>query len=99
MLGTKVVILCFVLPINLILLINKNGKTKIALTLGNIRTVQVTIIGARKSGRFNVSSLSNVLAVLAEAGGPYEIGSYREIELIRDNKVFKKIDLYDFMKN
>ena len=77
----------------------KNGKTKIALTLGNIRTVQVTIIGARKSGRFNVSSLSNVLAVLAEAGGPYEIGSYREIELIRDNKVFKKIDLYDFMKN
>ena len=77
----------------------KNGKTKIALTLGNIRTVQVTIIGAMKSGRFNVSSLSNVLAVVAEAGGPNEIGSYREIELIRDNKVFKKIDLYDFMKN
>jgi protein involved in polysaccharide export with SLBB domain len=61
--------------------------------------VQVTVIGALKSGKYNVSSLSNVLSVIAEAGGPNEIGSYRNIELIRDNKVFKKIDLYAFMKN
>ena len=77
----------------------KNGETKIAITVGDIRTVQVTVIGALKSGKLNVSSLSNVLTVLAEAGGPNEIGSYRDIELIRDNKVFKKIDLYAFMKN
>jgi protein involved in polysaccharide export with SLBB domain len=77
----------------------KNGETKIAITVGDIRTVQVTVIGALKSGKLNVSSLSNVLSVLAEAGGPNEIGSYRDIELIRDNKVFKKIDLYAFMKN
>jgi protein involved in polysaccharide export with SLBB domain len=77
----------------------RSGETKIALTVGDIRTVQVTVIGAFKSGKYNVSSLSNVLSVLAEAGGPNEIGSYRNIELIRDNKVFKKIDLYAFMKN
>ena len=77
----------------------RSGETKIALTVGDIRTVQVTVIGALKSGKYNVSSLSNVLSVIAEAGGPNEIGSYRNIELIRDNKVFKKIDLYAFMKN
>jgi len=77
----------------------KTGETKIAITVGDIRTVQVTVIGALKSGKLNVSSLSNVLSVLAEAGGPNEIGSYRDIELIRDNKLFKKIDLYAFMKN
>ena len=77
----------------------RSGETKIALTVGDIRTVQVTVIGALKSGKYNVSSLSNVLCVIAEAGGPNEIGSYRNIELIRDNKVFKKIDLYAFMKN
>ncbi len=77
----------------------RSGETKIALTVGDIRTVQVTVIGALKSGKLNVSSLSNVLSVIAEAGGPNEIGSYRNIELIRDNKVFKKIDLYAFMKN
>ena len=77
----------------------RTGETKIALTVGDIRTVQVTVIGALKSGKLNVSSLSNVLSVIAEAGGPNEIGSYREIELIRDNKVFKKVDLYAFMKN
>jgi protein involved in polysaccharide export with SLBB domain len=33
------------------------------------------------------------------AGGPSEIGSYRAIELIRDNKVVKTFDLYAFMQN
>ena len=60
----------------------KTGETKIAITVGDIRTVQVTVIGALKSGKLNVSSLSNVLSVLAEAGGPNEIGSYRDICLL-----------------
>ena len=75
------------------------GESKLALTLGDIRTIHVTVIGANKSGVHNVSSLSNVLSVLTEAGGPSEIGSYRQIELIRNNKPFKKIDLYQFMQN
>jgi protein involved in polysaccharide export with SLBB domain len=59
----------------------------------------VTIIGAQRSGNYNVSSLSNVLSALTMAGGPSEIGSYRAIELIRDNKVVKTFDLYAFMQN
>jgi len=74
------------------------GESKIELTLGDIRTIHVNIIGAYKSGTMNVSSLSNVISVLSEAGGPNTIGSYREIEVIRDNKLFKKVDLYKFMQ-
>ena len=62
------------------------GESKIDLTLGDIRTIHVNVIGAYKSGTMNVSSLSNVISALSEAGGPNTIGSYREIEVIRDNK-------------
>jgi hypothetical protein len=75
------------------------GESKLALTLGDIRTIQITVIGAYKSANYSVSSLSTLLSVLTIAGGPSDIGSYREIELIRDNKLFKKIDLYHFMQN
>ena len=74
------------------------GDSKIDLTLGDIRTIHINVIGAFKSGTMNVSSLSNVISVLSEAGGPNNIGSYREIEVIRDNKLFKKVDLYKFLQ-
>jgi protein involved in polysaccharide export with SLBB domain len=77
----------------------RSGESKMALTVGDTRTIQVTIIGAQRSGNYNVSSLSNVLSALTIAGGPSEIGSYRAIELIRDNKVVKTFDLYAFMQN
>jgi protein involved in polysaccharide export with SLBB domain len=77
----------------------RSGESKLALTVGETRTIQVTIIGAQRSGNYNVSSLSTILNALTEAGGPNEIGSYRNIELIRNNKLFKKIDLYAFMQN
>jgi protein involved in polysaccharide export with SLBB domain len=77
----------------------RSGESKLALTVGDTRTIQVTIIGAQRSGNYNVSSLSTILNALTEAGGPNEIGSYRNIELIRNNKLFKKIDLYAFMQN
>jgi protein involved in polysaccharide export with SLBB domain len=77
----------------------RSGESKMALTVGDTRTIQVTIIGAQRSGNYNVSSLSNVLSALTMAGGPSEIGSYRAIELIRDNKVVKTFDLYAFMQN
>ncbi len=77
----------------------RTGESKMALTVGETRTIQVTVIGAQRSGNYNISSLSTVLNALTEAGGPSEIGSYRAIELIRNNKVVKTIDLYAFMLN
>ena len=74
------------------------GESKLDISLGDIRTIHITIIGAYKSGTYNVSSLSNVISALSEAGGPNAIGSYRDIEVIRNNKIFTKVDLYRFLQ-
>ena len=47
------------------------GESKIDLTLGDIRTIHVNVIGAYKSGTMNVSSLSNVISVLHTRGQPF----------------------------
>ena len=74
------------------------GESKLDISLGDIRTIHITVIGAYKSGTYNISSLSNVISALSEAGGPNAIGSYREIEVIRNNKIFTKVDLYRFLQ-
>ncbi len=74
------------------------GESKLDISLGDIRTIHINVIGAYKSGTYNVSSLSNVISALSEAGGPNSIGSYREIEVIRNNKIFTKVDLYRFLQ-
>ena len=37
------------------------GESKLDISLGDIRTIHITLIGAYKSGTYNVSSLSNVI--------------------------------------
>jgi len=71
-----------------------NGTSTLSITLGDIRTIRVTVIGAANSGSFDVPSLSTVYSVLSLASGPNTIGSFRLIELVRDSKVVHKIDLY-----
>lgn len=75
-----------------------NGKTKLELSLGDIRSIQVIIIGAvKKPGTYTLPSLANLFNALYMSGGPAENGSFRKIELIRNNKVIQKADLYDFL--
>lgn len=72
----------------------KNGGAKLSVTLNKIRSIKVTIIGANRPGNLTVSSLSTVFNALYLAGGPNEFGSFREIELVRNNKPIQKVDLY-----
>ncbi len=71
-----------------------SGLSKLSLTIGDIRTIHVTVIGANYPGSHDIPSLSTVYSVLSLAGGPTNIGSFRLIELVRNNKVIKVIDLY-----
>jgi protein involved in polysaccharide export with SLBB domain len=77
----------------------RSGQSNISVTLSKIRTIKVTIIGAQKSGSYSVSSLTTLFNALYIAGGPDENGSYRNIELIRGNKIYKKVDIYKFLVN
>jgi protein involved in polysaccharide export with SLBB domain len=65
--------------------------------LSRIRTIKVTLIGSKQPGNYSISSLATVYNALFLGGGPAKNGSYRNIELIRNNKVYRTIDLYRFL--
>ncbi|MEY3060337.1 MAG: hypothetical protein RL000_1689 [Bacteroidota bacterium] len=75
-----------------------SGATKIQLTLGSVRSIQVTVVGAvKKPGTVTLPSVATLFNALYASGGPLENGSFRNIELVRDNKVVAHADLYDFI--
>jgi protein involved in polysaccharide export with SLBB domain len=76
----------------------RTGRTSVAINLGNIRSIKVSIIGeAVKPGSYTLSSLSTVFNALYASGGPNKNGSFRAIQLIRNNRVVSTIDVYDFL--
>lgn len=75
----------------------RTGASKLSVSLGKIRSIRVTVLGAVKPGTYTVSSLSTLFNALYQAGGPSSNGSFREIELLRNNKVERKVDLYQFL--
>jgi protein involved in polysaccharide export with SLBB domain len=75
------------------------GATKVYISLGEIRTIQVMVTGeAKRPGAYSVSSLTNVFNLLYLSGGPTINGSLRKIQLIRNNKLVNEIDFYDLIK-
>ena len=76
------------------------GKTSIQVTLGKIKSIRVTVIGeANKPGTYTVSSLTTLYNLLYLCGGPSKLGSYRNIQLYRGNKLDRAADLYSFLLN
>ncbi|TXE14760.1 SLBB domain-containing protein [Algoriphagus aquimarinus] len=79
-------------------LTGSNPNTFLQVTLGNVRTIKVNILGeVRLPGTFTLSAFSTVFNALYAAGGPSENGSMRKIKLIRNNKLIAEIDVYDLL--
>ncbi len=76
-----------------------SGQSQVGVSLSRIRTIRVTLIGSKQPGNYSVSSLATVFNALFLGGGPGKNGSYRNIELLRNNKVFRNIDIYNFLVN
>ena len=75
-----------------------DAGSQIKLTLGNIRTIQVNVMGDVKvPGTYNISSLSNILHALYRAGGVGQLGTLREIKLYRNGKLRAAADLYEMI--
>ena len=77
----------------------RSGQSQVGISLSRIRTIKVTLIGSKQPGNYSISSLATVYNALFLGGGPAKNGSYRNIELIRNNKVYRTIDLYRFLVN
>lgn len=75
-----------------------SGQTTVDITLGNVKSIRVTVIGeAENPGAYVVSGLSSFFNVLYLSGGPSSNGSLRSIEIIRNNKVLQTVDFYQFL--
>ena len=75
-----------------------SGRTKVQISLGSIRSIKVTLIGeARKPGTYTLPSLATVFNALYASGGPTDNGSFRNIQIIRANKIIDTLDIYDFL--
>lgn len=78
----------------------RSGQTQVDVNIGNIRSIRITLTGAvTKPGTYSLPSLATVFNALYASGGPSEQGTYRQIQVVRNNQVVTTIDLYDFLAN
>jgi protein involved in polysaccharide export with SLBB domain len=78
----------------------QTGETSVSVNLGNIRNIQVTILGeVVLPGTYSLPSLASAFNALYVSGGPNMNGSFRNIKVIRGNRVIAKVDMYDFLVN
>lgn len=74
--------------------------SKIDLTVGQTRTITISVIGEVKvPGTYTMSAFATVYNALYMAGGPNEIGTLRNVKVYRNGKLLSNVDVYDFLLN
>jgi protein involved in polysaccharide export with SLBB domain len=76
----------------------RGGSTTLNLSLGQPRSITVQILGeVNAPGTYSVTSLTSMMNALYLSGGPNEIGTFRKVNLVRNNEVAATLDLYDVL--
>lgn len=76
----------------------EDAQSEIKLTLGAIRTITVNVMGeVVVPGTYSLSSLSSVYHALYRAGGFSDLGSVRNVSLMRNGKKIAEVDIYDLL--
>ena len=79
---------------------NVNLSTNVKVSLGQIRTIQVNIMGeVARPGTYALSSFSTVFHALYKAGGISRLGSLRNIKVVRGGRTVATVDVYDYIIN
>lgn len=77
-----------------------NPTTFADVTVGATKPIQVNIVGeANLPGTYTLPGTASVFNALFLSGGPNDKGSFRNIQVLRDNKLIKTIDVYDYLLN
>ena len=77
-----------------------NPNSTVSITLRNIRTIQVNIMGeVEMPGTFRLSPFATVFNALYNAGGVTENGSLRAIKVIRGGEPYAVVDVYGYLFN
>lgn len=68
------------------------------ISISKIRDVNILVTGNTENpGIYTLNGNSNILHALSASGGVSEFGSYREINLIRDEVIIETLDVYDLL--
>lgn len=75
-----------------------SGQTRVEVSVGNIRSIRVSVAGeASFPGTYTLPSLATAFNALYACGGPGEIGSMRDIRVIRNGTQLASLDFYEFL--
>ena len=68
------------------------------ISLKNVRDINVLVVGnAYNPGIYTLNGNSNMLHALSMAGGIGDLGSFRDISLVRSGEVIGNLDIYDLL--
>lgn len=68
--------------------------------ISNLRSIKINVIGeVMVPGTYTLPATATAFNALYLSGGPNENGSFRNIQIIRDDKLIKTIDVYDYLIN
>ena len=69
-----------------------------SVAMGDTRSIRVFVLGeAKRPGSYTISGLGTITAALFSAGGVKPIGSLRNIQLKRQGRLVRTLDLYDML--
>ena len=79
---------------------SSNPRTFITTTLGALKSITVNVIGeVFNPGSYTLPGTATAFNALYLSGGPNILGTFRDIRIIRDGKVFKTLDIFDYLIN
>lgn len=79
-------------------LISDEPRTFLKLSLGQIRSISVNIMGeVVMPGTYTLPSLATVFHALYSVGGVNNVGTLRDVILYRNGKALKHIDVYEYV--
>lgn len=77
-----------------------NQQSDVNLTLGGVRSIMVNVMGeVDVPGTYRLSPFSTVFSALYNAGGVSDVGTIRDVKVMRNGKEIVSIDLYDYIFN
>lgn len=78
----------------------RTGGSSMSVTLGDLRSIQVNVLGEVKvPGTFRLSSFTTLFNAIYRAGGVTTVGSLRNIRLVRGGADYAVVDAYDYLFN
>lgn len=79
-------------------LASSNPRTFASIHVGTVKSIRVNVIGeVFMPGTYTLPGTATAFNALYLSGGPNKDGSFRNIQIIRDGKTIKTLDVYEYL--